>query len=99
MEKKFVTLTFKGTQLDSSIEHELFPTEDDKYGFIAYVEYQNGQVQVFHNLTEVHWRFKSGFSDPQVAFESDIHSIGCTRTIDMLRSVIIQQAPAKNRNF
>ncbi len=96
-------LIYLGTELDSSKEHDL--NSETKYGFNVKLTYtkdcsfsiHKGKqiVETYHNLTQVHNRFKRFFGDENkhsIAFESDIHETGCHRELKILESVVIKEA-------
>lgn len=93
-------LIYKGVELDSTTEHELFCT-NEKLGFDVEINFSETfckerkveRVVKYHNVTEVHNKFKSFDSDgDKIAFESDIHCTGGWRYIKDIEQVIITDA-------
>jgi hypothetical protein len=82
-------LVYLNKELDSSLEHELF--SENEYGFKVTVTYKDSRIDVMNNCTEVHNKYESYRGDC-IAFESDIHVTGCTRTNCDIESVIIENA-------
>lgn len=102
-----VKLIYLGKELDVTVEKEIF--SGSKFGFNAIVTYKKDSwmskaekkelVETYHNLTEIHHLFSSHFEDKQIAFESDIHSTGCTRKISEIEIVDIHIATKKEKNY
>lgn len=91
-------LKILGKKIDSSLEHELFADEIlHPFGFNARIVFAKespyeGRTDIYHNLTEIHNRFKGCEFCPQIAFESDIHYVGGTRRINEIVSVRVTKA-------
>ena len=77
-------ITVNGKILDASIEHEILIAPP---GFEVQLDYEDLSSEVLHNVTEVHWRYPSPIARPQVAFESNVHSTGLTKYIDLIKEV------------
>jgi len=65
------------------------------YGMTVMVKCQNGDLDTMHNVTEVHYNFRSGREQTrrqkrEVAFESDTHSSGCVYSIDNIVEMVIE---------
>lgn len=100
-------LIYLNTELDSEKEWEL--NSDTEFGFNVtvtykknsdYIENSSSNTEVCYNCTEVHSRYRSAVSEgKRIAFESDIHSTGCTRAIKEIELVEISIADSKNFNF
>ena len=77
-----------GKKLNSDKELEITCT--NSLGMTAVVKFINGKESTFNNLTEFHHRFDSAmdkFFEPSSAFESDIHSTGCTKRLSEIKSI------------
>lgn len=83
-------ITFLGSELDNTKEHEIFASTEHKFGLKAIVKFKDERdgVHNFNNLTEVHYMYKT-FDKPKVAFESELHHTGGTRELDRLESIEI----------
>lgn len=94
-------ITYLNQELDPNKEHELF--KEDNLGFDITVQYSIYQApQTFYNCTEFHWRYNESSEwdkDKRVAFESDIHCTGSTRSIKDIDNVIIVEAEVLHDNF
>jgi hypothetical protein len=55
-------------------------------------------VIVYHNVTEVHSRYREGLR-PGIAFESDLHATGGTREISSTMSVDIQPSKRMYKSY
>lgn len=92
-----------GKEIDSSVEYELF--SDNENGFNVTVTYKKdswmsqkkGQqvTRVFNNCTEIHHLFE----EDRIAFGSDIHLTGCTRSVDDIESVVIEISNRRETSF
>ncbi len=94
-------LTYLGKHVNPAANIEFIPEKENKFGFIAIVTYKPGSSyaghdQNFHNLTEVHNNFNY---DGSIAFESDIHSTGCTREIRGIETCDIVLATELAENY
>jgi len=91
-------ITYLGKELDASLEHELFSTNE--FGFKIDIKHNNEswyavKEDTAYNCTEFHWRYTDMFNEfptDSVAFESDIHYTGFNRKIDTIESVNIELA-------
>jgi len=101
-------LTYLGNELNPDKEHELIT--DHKFGFAILVKYKESSsyyeqhkrgMDTFNNCHEVHWMYNLGNPDPtiRVAFESNIHSTGGTRSIDHFESIEITLADKEDSNW
>ena len=101
-------LIYLGEELDSTKEKEIL--SGSKFGFNVIVMYKIDSwmslhekkqvVNTYNNCTEIHNRFTSKTrEEPQIAFESDIHSTGCTRKLRDIESVDIHIATKKEAGF
>lgn len=91
-------IDFKGSTLDSSLEHELF--SEGEFGFKVEAKFTNGNKEVFNNCTEVHWLYESNIhSLKRVAFESKIHGTGATYNIQNFVSIKIIDADKLEEDF
>lgn len=89
-----------GITLDPTIEHEI---NADGHGVDVTVIDKDGSTRIFHNCTEVHYMFPritsmSSFGEA-CAFESDIHSTGCTRDVDSLLVISINTATQRHEDY
>lgn len=101
------TINFLGAQLDSTKEYELH--KNDSLGFNITVEYTDDnwrtkrgvQKETFNNCTEFHWRFNEteDVNVKESAFESDIHSTGCTRKVLDIKSVLVEYPTKKHDSY
>ncbi len=89
-------LIYLNNKLNTSIEHEIF--SDNEHGFFVDVIYIDNKKQTFNNVTEVHYLYDS-ILDESVAFESDIHSTGCTRSINNIKQITINLSNKKEIKF
>lgn len=91
-------IIYLGTELDSSVEHELF--SNNEFGFKITIGYTDEswypiKEEIVFNFTEFHWMYTDMFNitpSNGVAFESDIHGTGFTRKIDVISYVNIELA-------
>lgn len=94
----------------NTTESEMFFSEEEyPFGFNATVHYKKdsiyeGEVQTYHNLTEIHWLYNQKLSAkfPEleslgVALESDIHGTGGTRKLNDFDFLEIEVATEKNK--
>lgn len=100
-----------GEELDSSKEQQLFPNQDQEFGFTVIVVYKRHQglssylsstkqkVEYYNNVTEVHVNYKKSMSLLNIAIESSIHETGIWRNVDQIERVIIEIAEEKTENF
>lgn len=77
----FSEVYFFGVRQNPEEEREIF-AEDD-FGFKAVIQFKQdssyeGAIEVMHNLTEVHYLYKTHGEGAGIAFESDIHAGGRT---------------------
>lgn len=92
-------IALNGKILDPEQEHELLR---ETPGFSVEITYKDGEAPynvVFHNVTEVHWRYPSPVQEPQVAIESNVHGTGFTQYIDRIKELLIYDATKVNPNF
>ena len=96
-------LVMNGVEQDVTIEHEFI--SDKPNGFTVDIVYVTGghyecigNKQTFNNITEVHHKFDS-FKKDKIAFESDIHSGGCTRMISEIETVNISECTARFSDY
>ena len=88
-----------GITLDSSKEHEI--VDNGVHGMDVTIIDNEGNTTLFHNITEVHHKYKQdsewieAFGEG-IAFESDIHSGGCTRRIKDL--LVVSISPSTKRH-
>lgn len=87
-----------GITLDPTIEHEI---NADGHGMDVTVIAKDGYTRTFHNCTEVHYMFPRTIHSfgEACAFESDIHSTGCTRDLDNLMVISIATATQRHDNY
>ena len=57
------------------------------------------KTDTHHNVTEIHYNFKSALPLKQVAFESDIHGTGCTIPIDEIEEFEAKVATKIAKSF
>ena len=81
----------QGNILDDQKEHEIFYP---KLGVRILVLFTDERVSIFNNITEMHWRY---LDKNNVAFESDVHGTGGTRSIDDIDLVFVLQASVNER--
>ena len=87
-----------GITLDPTLEHEI---NADGHGVDVTIIDKNGVTRIFHNCTEVHYMFpRTNYSlGDACAFESDIHSTGCTRDVDSLLVISINTATQRHADY
>lgn len=102
-------LTYLNNELNVTKEHELF--SDNENGFKVTVTYKKDSwisknefkevVEVFNNCTEVHYMYESIVprNDKRIAFESNIHRTGLTRSVDDIKSIVIENATSIEDDF
>ena len=67
--------TLNGRTLDPDVEHEII--NDD--GMTVILKRHDSQdIELQHNITEVHWKYDSASPMPVIAIESDINCEGET---------------------
>ena len=59
-------------------------------------EIHPSRIEVFHNCTELHHKYDSGV---RTAFESDIHSTGCTKDIKHIDWIRVDMAEEISKTF
>jgi hypothetical protein len=69
----------------------------NNYGFNAIVKMKDGKVLKFFNLTEIHHNYDD--NKKQTAFESSIHSTGCTLYTHDISEMEITPAEKKHEAF
>lgn len=84
-------LIYLDEELDNNKEYELL--SDNEYGFDVKIiyginSYHQEKEQYIHNVTEVHYLYKS-FNGDRVAIESDIHSTGFNEYLKDIISIEI----------
>ncbi len=101
-------LIFLGELLDSNIEQIL--THSNKFGLKVSVVYNSDSwiskiegeqvVEIFNNCTEIHHLYKTfDKNEKNIAFESDIHRTGYTRSVNDIESVEITNADKLEVDF
>ena len=89
-------LIYLGEELDTTKEHEL--NSKNEFGFKVNIKYTKEswfkiKEDTIYNCTEVHHLYSSDYMRyASIAFESDIHSTGFTRTINTIELVNIEIA-------
>ena len=89
-------LIYLGQELDTTKEHEL--NSKNEFGFKVNIKYTKEswykiKEETVYNCTEVHHLWSKDYmGNASIAFESDIHSTGFTRTINTIESVNIEIA-------
>lgn len=100
-------ILFNNKKLDSSKEHVIFSESEN--GFKVHVTYsktfygfkQGVKTETFYNVTEVHHKYPDVIHDEgvKIAFESDVHSTGCTRNISDIKEIVIENCDKFYSNF
>ena len=87
-----------GITLDPTHEHEI---NADEHGMDVTVIGKDGSTRIFHNCTEVHYMFPHTAHSlgDACAFESDIHSTGCTRELNNLMVISIATATQRHADY
>lgn len=85
-------LSFVGEELSFDAEAEI--VRRNGLGLNAEIEFTDGKMERFNNLTEVHWRYKSMTGEPRVALESHIHGTGYTYDVKTVKSLSVDTANA-----
>jgi len=88
-------IIFLGEELPNNREHEIF--SDNENGFDVKIVYVENSIwlkkeEIVHNITEVHYLYKSFYRHGSVAFESNIHSTGFTCLIDSIELIEISRS-------
>lgn len=83
-------INFVGVDVAPNAEAEI--KINDSKGLNAKVEFVDGNTEIFNNLTEIHWRYKSGLPGDRVALESSIHGTGFTYCVNSIKSIHIDTA-------
>jgi len=95
-----------GIEINSEYELEINTEED--FGFDIEVKYKedvyDDAEDIYHNCTEFHHLYnKKGMKDfpdrISSAFESDIHSTGCTRQINLLEYIKVDIAKVLHEKY
>lgn len=102
-------IVYLGSEIDSDKEREILT--ENEHGFKVTVTYKRDSwmsvrsgkqvIDVFNNCTEVHHMYDTiiRLDDKRIAFESDIHKTGCTRSVDDIECVNIESALSKEDEF
>ena len=81
-----MTIIYNNEIQDSKKEIEIKVTDET---LTAVVTDKSGNIEIFTELTEVHYLFPNHFETEACAFESDIQSDGRTRDLKHLASIVI----------
>lgn len=90
-------LVVLGSKVNWDTELEL--KSEDEFGLDIVVDYKDGEKRHLNNCTEFHHRFQSIFPEVSSAFESDIHSDGCTIRINTIDTITITKGSLKHKTF
>jgi len=55
--------------------------------------------ETYHNVTEVHFNYRSFSEEKRVAFESDIHGTGITQPVSFIETFVVEPATKISRGF
>ena len=87
-----------GKAFDRDLEHEI--KDESPMGMTVGTKDQNDNIEIFYNVSEVHWNYNKGRGDAaMVAIESNFHGTGSTRFTAELVWVEITPAKAFHPNF
>lgn len=83
-------INYLGVEVTPKQESEIVIS--DSKGLTARVEFIDGAIETFNNLTEIHWLYPSVINDKRVAFESNIHGTGFTYDVHRIKAIDIDTA-------
>ena len=95
-----------GKEINSGCELELIL--NDEFGLDITIKYiddvYNGVEDIKHNCTEFHHRYNEEWGkdypdEVSSAFESDIHSTGSTRRVNMIEWIKVEKANVLHDNY
>jgi hypothetical protein len=61
----------------------------------------NGSTSILHNITEIHHNYNTVYASEgeRIAFESDIHSTGCTYEVNDIQEYMTSLESEKSESF
>jgi len=72
------------------------------YGMKVKIEFKKGLKEVYRNVTEIHYNYKSPITKlvgSKIVFESDIHGMGITQPINEIKEFETELETKKAKSF